>query len=118
MTPIINPWIFYWMSVVDNIGVASVTAFIASTILLFVYCLFGFVTGDNMEKRFVVLLLVVMLFSGLLSLFVPTSETITKMLLAQNVTYERVEVAADTVQSVYEDIMELFEGDDDADSHD
>jgi hypothetical protein len=40
---------------------------------------------------------------------IPTESTITKMIVAQNVTYERVEIAADTVQSVYEDIMELFE---------
>jgi hypothetical protein len=40
---------------------------------------------------------------------IPTEKTITKMIVAQNVTYERVEVAADTVQTVYEDIMGLFE---------
>ena len=31
------------------------------------------------------------------------------MLIAQNVTYERVEQATDVVSSVYEDIMNLFE---------
>ena len=40
--------------------------------------------------------------------FIPNSNTITKMIIAQNVTYERVEVATNTVQEVYEDIMGLF----------
>ena len=30
------------------------------------------------------------------------------MMVAQNVTYERVEAATDVVQTVYEDIMDLF----------
>lgn len=42
------------------------------------------------------------------SAIIPDSNTITKMVIAQNVTYERVEVATDTVQEVYEDIMELL----------
>ena len=44
-----------------------------------------------------------------LSTLVPSEKTLTKMLIAQNVTYERVETSTDTVQSVYEDIMGLFE---------
>ena len=53
--------------------------------------------------------IVIALVCATLVTFVPSEETITKMLIAQNVTYERVEVVGDTVQSVYGDIMELFE---------
>jgi hypothetical protein len=44
-----------------------------------------------------------------LAVVIPKTDTLTKMLIAQNVTYERVEAATDTVQTVYNDIMELFE---------
>ena len=41
-------------------------------------------------------------------MFCPTQKTLEKVLIAQNVTYERVEQAADTVTDVYNDIMDLF----------
>lgn len=40
---------------------------------------------------------------------IPTTDTLTKMIIAQNVTYERVEAVGDTVETVYNDIMALFE---------
>ena len=43
-----------------------------------------------------------------LAVFCPTQKTLEKMLIAQNVTYERVEQATDTVTDVYNDIMDLF----------
>ena len=55
--------------------------------------------------KYTIVIFLISLFS---IIFVPSSETITKMVIAQNVTYERVEVATNTVQTVYEDIMELF----------
>lgn len=42
------------------------------------------------------------------NIFIPSQTTIEKMIIAQNVTYERVEQAADTVTDVYNDIMDLF----------
>lgn len=38
----------------------------------------------------------------------PDKQTIEKMVIAQNVTYERVEQATDVVSNVYNDIMDLF----------
>ena len=46
-----------------------------------------------------------------LSLLASTA-TIEKMVIAQNVTYERVEQATDVVADVYDDIMDLFKQDD------
>ena len=47
-----------------------------------------------------------------LRVFIPGTETIEKMVIAQNVTYERVEQATDVVADVYDDIMDLFKQDD------
>ena len=105
MTPVINPWIFYLLGLVDPL---KCTAFIAATFLgcgLFIHY---FCESEKAPKKIFVL-------TGLLltlAFFVPNSKTVTKMVLAQNVTYERVEAVTDTVETVYNDIMDLFEEDD------
>ena len=45
----------------------------------------------------------------LLGVLIPSERTITRMIVAQNVTYERVETVTDTVETVYNDIINLFE---------
>ena len=118
MTPIINPWVFYLISVVDSIvGTATVLLIISVIIFavtgFFVLMMLGEYDRDDDEFKTVskcakkAALLALLCFA--LSTFVPTENTITKMLIAQNVTYERVEDVTDTVETVYNDIMALFE---------
>jgi hypothetical protein len=118
MTPIINPWVFYLISVADSIvGTATVLLIISVIIFavagFFVLMMLGEFDRDGDEFKTVskcvkkAALLALLCFA--LSTFVPTENTITKMLIAQNVTYERVEKATDTVETVYGDIMALFE---------
>lgn len=123
MTPVISPWVFYLMPICDNLNfVAALVGFVlVITTIAIAICLVIEGTSrypnENLIKtlkpvknKLAVLSVILML----LAIFVPNQETLTKMLIAQNVTYERVEVAANTVESVYNDIMELF--DDDGDS--
>lgn len=109
MTPIINPWIFYWISVADVLKDIALGLCLLCFIP-FVGCAICFTEGqpDN-AKRLGKWGIVCALMSALLFTFVPDEKTLTKMVLAQNVTYERVEVATNTVRDVYEDIIELFE---------
>lgn len=110
MTPVINPWIFYLMSVVDSIGCVACIALIICLITLGGYLLWLFVyCFEGINKSFLTKLVIASVALSVVCSFIPSSNTITKMLIAQNVTYERVEVATDTVQSVYEDIMGLFD---------
>lgn len=117
MTPVISPWVFYLMSVADEIGVIAWIVFI---IVGFVGICFGASaliehSGYSESNDYKVLKAVAkpLIWAAILAIaitvFLPGSRTITKMLVAQNVTYERVEAAGDVVQEVYEDIMELFE---------
>ena len=39
-----------------------------------------------------------------------------KMIVAQNVTYERVEIVGDTVEDIYNDIISLVDGNEDEDA--
>lgn len=118
MTPIINPWVFYLIRVADSIVGTATVLLIISVIFFAVAGFFALIMlgeYDSDDDEFKTVLKCVKkaaLFAVLclaLSTFVPTEKTITKMLIAQNVTYERVEEVTDTVQTVYGDIMALFE---------
>lgn len=116
MTPVINPWVFYAIYVAE--GVAFLTALIAiiagiAYVAVKVASLFGDYYGEDDEDYIKIrktskTIGKVALVAAILATFVPGEKTITKMIVAQNVTYERVEAATDVVQTVYEDIMDLF----------
>jgi Na+-transporting methylmalonyl-CoA/oxaloacetate decarboxylase beta subunit len=118
MTPVINPWVFYWMPLCDvvkdtcsAIGWMCLIAAIAVTIV----CLFessSYYKNENFLKdlkSIKKILFPIAIAFVLIGTFTPSEKTITKMLIAQNVTYERVEVATDTVETVYNDIMHWFD---------
>lgn len=102
MTPVINPWIFYLMSVVDTLKFGAIIVAVALAMLMPIWL----VESDHPERVSTLLAVAIAL-----SIFVPSEKTVTKMVLAQNVTYERVEAVTDTVETVYNDIMDLFEED-------
>lgn len=116
MTPVISPWVFYAIHVAE--GVSFLTALIAIIVgiayaAVKVISLFNYYSGEDDEdyiknRRISKTIGKVALVAAILGTFVPGEKTITKMIVAQNVTYERVEAATDVVQTVYEDIMDLF----------
>lgn len=118
MTPVINPWVFYFMDMVDGLDMFCCTfgivAFIGAIVATIDYFLVRSDYGvDNKETKNANWLR--KLFSWvagillIIAMLVPSQDTLTKMVIAQNVTYERVEAVTDTVETVYNDIMELFE---------
>lgn len=118
MTPVISPWIFYLMSVVNKVNVICTICLIILVVLLAVKLLDYDCEKDSFRpseerikslKQNIKTLAIWTFTCGLITTFVPTQSTITKMIIAQNVTYERVEAASDTVETVYNDIMALFE---------
>ena len=44
-----------------------------------------------------------------LAILTPSQQTCVQMLIADNVTYERLEVAGDTIEGIYQDILDLTE---------
>lgn len=118
MTPVINPWVFYFMDMVNGVdafftifGVMAFIGAIIATVLYFVIrCDCGADDDDTKTANWIRKL--VSWVAGIfliISTLVPSQATLTKMVIAQNVTYERVETVTDTVETVYNDIMELFE---------
>lgn len=122
MTPVISPWFFYLSYILGNLSfILSVAAVLAAIVCVILFCVtVGYYCDSDFRdeakrycralKTIVVPVTIALLVAA--SVF-PDSATLTKMVVAQNVTYERVEGAADIVQTVYEDIMNLFEEDTD-----
>lgn len=101
--PVVNPIWFYLMSVCDSIVcIAVLGLFVASIFGTLMYFL------DEKTKKRSKKLFVIGIVCAALIVLCPTKKTLEKMLIAQNVTYERVEQATDTVTDVYNDIMDLF----------
>lgn len=105
MTPIISPWIIYALSLCDG---AKMLLTAVSLLGLFIYGWLGF-QGDLWKIRKGVVALFVSCF--VIGCLIPSYNTAIQMLVAQNVTYERVEVVGQTVEDIYEDILSVVGGD-------
>lgn len=116
MTPVISPWVFYLMPVCENFcgvawiifAVCCITLVVTSGVYLgcYDYCKDG---SHTLFKRILKTAIVVLIVTALLGCLIPSEETLTKMIIAQNVTVERVDMVSDTVVTVYNDIMALFQ---------
>lgn len=114
MTPVISPLVFYLMPIaskVQGLALAVGIVLLIATSICFGIFLFDLDLDDELSAKAMAAakkLIVPTIVAALVYVVTPSSTTITKMLIAQNVTHERVEAATDIVQSVYEDIMDLF----------
>ena len=112
--PVINPMVFYLMYVADALKDFLFFVGVGMLILPVVYAIAisddedCFKRACRQGKKILVIGMVVLT----IRIFIPSTATIEKMVIAQNVTYERVEQATDVVADVYDDIMELFKQDD------
>ncbi|MBR6654331.1 MAG: hypothetical protein IKL27_06335 [Oscillospiraceae bacterium] len=118
MEPIINPWVFYFTSAADTLIVfaaifgfaAAVIAIIAASMSLYALVEWGAEDKDYIaRKAFAKKAAWVAVPLLVLAILVPGERTITKMIVAQNVTYERMDAAVDVVSEVYNDIIGILE---------
>lgn len=117
--PVVNPMVFYWMSVCDMLSLwtllIGVILLIAGAICFGVSVDEGFGSVPAKVLKFGKRAFIIAVVFLSVHIFIPTQKTCEKMLIAQNVTYERVEQATDTVTDVYNDIMDLFRESNDVD---
>lgn len=109
MTPVISPWVFYAMQVFDATGFIFVVLG-AGGLVFYLMALvdhYDKKTEFKGKKKYGALVALCLV----IAILCPTKSTLTKMIVAQNVTYERVEMVGETVQDVYEDIISLVDGD-------
>lgn len=109
--PIINPWVFYLISLCDKVSVASTAvAFVLVALAVFLTACMV-VDGDPDGKslhKIVAILYAVGGVSALLALFVPSSETAIAMLVAKNVTPETIRLAGKTATESVEIITKTI----------
>lgn len=105
MTPIISPWVVYLIYIVNPMRSA---ALIGIMVVIGIWSLKCFM-GETICK-FNTASKILVTFFILIAVLLPSESTLTKMLIAQNVTYERVEMVGETVKDVYEDIISLVDG--------
>lgn len=115
MTPVINPFWFYLIDVADSFMVI----FIGMSVASFVFFAYSLLHSDEdicscdeehlkWLKR-TKLSFVCVIASLFLVAAMPSGKTITKIIIAKNVTYERFDKTTDVVESVYNDIIRVLE---------
>jgi len=110
--PIINPWIFYWISTLDKLDKMFIILSVLVGIVLVVFIVSGEGLKGKKAKRITISLLVVFICSLLLSMFMPTKETMYSMLVAKTITYEKVSKAVsigkDVKETIKQDILDII----------
>lgn len=114
MEPVINPWVFY---LIDGASGLKWGALIFGIVIGLVLLLFGAWSIDEArskeeEKSAIKKMktgIAILIIGFTLFLIAPSSETVMKMLVAKNVTYDAVDAAKDVVVQVYNDILALFQ---------
>lgn len=113
MEPVINPWLFYLIDCASGLkwGI-FVFGLSAGLTLLGIGVVTRSETNGREEekaaKKKIKTGYIICIISIVLFLIAPSSETVMKMVIAQNVTYDAVDAAKDVVVQVYNDILALF----------
>lgn len=108
---IINPWVFYLLGLVDSIGLMCVV-FLAMFVIIFgAYAIIWFVefSGDDEYPTPIKILKkwrVPLILSIALLVFMPSSDTVYKMMIASQVTMENIDTAKETIQDVADYIVD------------
>ena len=114
MEPVINPWVFY---LIDGASTLKWGALAFGSVLGLIFICLGSLAFDEAcsreeekyAKRKMKTGLTICIIGIVLFLIVPSSETVMKMAIAKNVTYDAVDAAKDVVVQVYNDILALFQ---------
>ena len=113
MEPIISPWIFYFMSLADGFRAAgyilSITAFAVGVVSLLVY---NMENDGLMPWKYLKWFVITFVVGGAISIFIPSQEVITKMLVASFITPDNIELGVEGVKVIFDYIIttaaELF----------
>lgn len=109
--PIINPWVFYLISLCGNASVACAVVAIVLLLLavLLTICMVLDVDPvDESIRKTVVILYAVGGVSLLLAVFIPSGTTVTAMVAANNITPETVAAVGQTVTEAAEAITQVI----------
>ena len=107
---IINPWVFYLLYLADSVKIVCALFLISFVFGIVAYCFMydDFLDGDKYPSPGTLLkkIKIPLILSIVLIVFVPTSETVYKMMIASQVTTENIDTAKETIQDVADYIID------------
>lgn len=109
MEPVINPWLFYLIDGASDLKWGALSFGLIIGVLLLLLGAFPVDEEEKSAKRKMKTGIAIVIIGAVLFVFLPSSETVMKMVIAKNVTYDAVDAAKDVVVQVYNDILALFQ---------
>ena len=103
-TPIISPWIFYLMKIADRTLWCMQGIFIIGILSAIFVPLW--IEDVKYGKKYIKYILISILISLLGIIFIPDSNTITKMYIANNITVSNMEKAGDIADRIVDKVIE------------
>ena len=113
MNYIINPAVFYWMSVVDAICSWSVgVAILSGVVLAIMVCIrvFDYLDDDDLKivTKAIKIFLTVFIVSALITIFTPSKNTMIQILVAKCATYDNANLTVESLKSAVDYIVEAI----------
>ena len=113
MNYIVDPRVFYWMSVIDNLKTICVVLFSLSIVAFGLCFIFYFNDWDeelqSKCKKGWITFLILIVFFGLGIIFIPSKTTMTEMLIAKYATTENAELGIDAIKSIVDYIVSAMQ---------
>lgn len=113
-TQIISPWVFYWIDVLSKINAFSIIAVIIAlflTLSLLLYRIVDYPIDDELVaiNKAIKKLIAISIVCTLVVIIIPSESTMYKMLIANEVTYERAETVIQVIDEKVEAIMDRID---------
>lgn len=114
-TQIISPWVFYWIDVLSTLGFLSVLivlCLITGTTLLLIV-LNEELSREEFEeasRKILKVSISIIILCLIVNVSIPSQSTMYKMLIANEVTYERAETVIQVINEKVEMIMDRIDG--------
>jgi len=104
--PIISPWMFYFIDTVDNVKGALYVLTILCSVGIVFYPLWSEGVEKEKCKKHLKRFCVVFLITGILNIFIPASNTVIKIFVAQHITLNNIEKAGNITSAAIDTIIE------------
>ena len=116
MNYIINPWWFYWFSMFENLGIMSIVMTVFGIVTTLIFVITYFCTFDSeynkeinaMARKWMKGAGIFAAIMLLLSVAIPSQETMIYMQIAKVATEENLDAAVDTAKSVADYIADTI----------
>lgn len=113
--PIISPWIFYLIGLVNNLFNLSIVVMVVCPFVIVCLLFFQYDEDDDVDTKIktikrIKLFTILLVISTISAVMLPNKETMYTMLVADSVTYENLDKASDVIHDGVDYIFEKLDG--------